>query len=65
MGIIGIIVLPIVFSVLAIVFGTSARNEIDANPGMEGRGKATAGVVLGTIGLAAWALILIAVAGGG
>jgi hypothetical protein len=62
MGILGIIVLPIVFSILAIAFGVSARSEMDRDPQLEGRGNATAGIVLGIVGLAFWALILIAVA---
>lgn len=60
MGILGILLIPIVFSILAIVFGVSARSEIDRNPQISGRGNATAGVVLGIIGLAGWALIFAA-----
>jgi hypothetical protein len=62
MGIMGIIILPVVFSILAIVFGVSARSDIDRNPELQGRGNATAGIVLGIIGLSFWALILIVVA---
>lgn len=62
LGICGIVVLPIVFSVLAIIFAVSARSEIDRNPGMENRGRATAGLWLGIAGLAFWALLLIAIA---
>jgi len=64
LGILGLIVIPIVFSILAIVFGVSARSEIDRVPQMEGRSNATAGIVLGIVGLAAWALILLAATGG-
>jgi hypothetical protein len=60
MGILGLLLIPIVFSILAIVFGVSARGEIDRNPHLSGRGNATAGVVLGIIGLAGWALIILA-----
>jgi hypothetical protein len=58
-GILGIIILPVVFSILAIVFGVQAQSEVERNPGMEGKGRATAGIVLGIIGLIAWAIILI------
>jgi hypothetical protein len=65
LGILGILVLPIVFSILAIVIGVSARSEIDRTPSViSGRGNATAGIVLGIIGLVGWALILIAASGG-
>jgi hypothetical protein len=61
MGIMGIIILPIVFSLLAIIFAAQAKTEIDRNPAIQGGGKATAGMVLGIVGLAAWAIILIAI----
>jgi hypothetical protein len=64
LGLLGIFLLPIVFSILAIVFGVSARGEIDRNPQIAGRGNATAGVVLGIIGLVGWALIFLAASGG-
>ena len=49
--------------VLAIVFGVSAKREIAARTELGGEGMATAGIVLGAIGialaaLAAFALIL-------
>jgi hypothetical protein len=53
LGIIGLFCVPLVFSVLALVFGILARNEIDRSGGMyRNRGMATAGIVLGIIGLA-------------
>jgi hypothetical protein len=43
----------IIPSVLGIVFGVLARKEIDASNGLlKGRGMATAGLVLGIVGLA-------------
>lgn len=52
-GIIGLLICPMVLSVLAIVFGVQSRNEIDRNPGMyTNRGQAQAGFILGIIGLA-------------
>lgn len=48
-------------SILALIFGYSARGEIDRSHGrVTGRGMATAGIVLGWIGIA-WMIILIIV----
>lgn len=59
-GIIGMLVFPIVFSVLAVVLGTAARNEIKASGGWQtGEGSAIAGIVLGIIGLVGWVIALI------
>lgn len=62
LGIIGIFVCPIVLSVLAIVFGVQARNEINASGGrILGSSKATAGLTLGIIGLVlmpVWFIVL-------
>ncbi len=63
--VLGILVLCGIGSILALVFGHQARNEIDASGGYQGgRGMATAGIVLGWIGIglvllyvALWALI--------
>ncbi len=53
MGILGLVFCPLICSVLALVFGYQARREIDASGGrMGGRGNATAGIVLGWIGIA-------------
>lgn len=50
MGILGIVILPIVFSVLAIIFGSVGIGR--ANRGeATNKGAATAGVVLGIIGI--------------
>lgn len=59
LGIFGVFLIPIVFSLLAIIFAVSARSEIDSDPRMDNRGSATAGLWLGIVGLAGWALILI------
>jgi hypothetical protein len=64
LGIFGLFLLPIIFSVLAIIYAVSAKGEIEKDPGVTNKGKATAGLWLGIVGLAAWALILIAVSGG-
>jgi hypothetical protein len=60
LGLVGMFLFPIIPSILAIVFGGSAKREIDASGGsLTGRGMATAGVVLGWVALAIWALIII------
>ena len=52
-GIVGILFCPIVLSVLAIVFGTQAKGQIDRNPGLyTNRSQARAGFILGIVGLA-------------
>ena len=57
LGIVGLTGLPFVCSILAVIFGRSARREI-ATTGEGGEGLATAGVVLGWIGII---LVLLAV----
>jgi hypothetical protein len=59
LGVLGIVFCPIVFSVLALVFGHQGRREIDASGGrISGRGLATAGIILGWVGLVIWALLI-------
>jgi hypothetical protein len=59
MGILGWTVLPLLGSILAIVFGYSARNEIRQRPGeLEGEGMAVAGLVLGWLMVGASILLL-------
>jgi hypothetical protein len=60
LGILGLVFCPLVCSVLALVFGYQARNEIDGSGGrISGRGNATAGIVLGWIGVVICVLFLI------
>jgi len=55
-----ILALPsLALGILAIVFGQMARNEIKANPGMDGDSQATAGFVTGIVATSISALILI------
>lgn len=50
--ILGILWMYWVGSILAIIFGTIARRQIDASHGtQDGRGMATAGIILGWVGL--------------
>lgn len=51
-------------SILALIFGYQARTEIDGSKGLvTGRGMATAGIVLGWLGIAGAIILIIAVAG--
>jgi hypothetical protein len=52
LGILGLVFCPFVCSIAALVLGYQARNEIDSSGGRQGgRSNATAGIVLGWIGL--------------
>jgi hypothetical protein len=52
LGILGLVLCPLICSVLALIFGYQARREIDQSGGrLTGRGNATAGVVLGWVGV--------------
>ena len=62
LGILGLVLCPFICSILALVFGYQARREIDASSGMMGgRGNATAGIVLGWIGVAFVVLFILLV----
>ncbi len=53
LGIVGLLACPIICSLLAIILGYSAKNEIAASGGRQtGESNATAGIILGWIGLA-------------
>ena len=52
LGIAGFFVFPIVPSILAVVFGQKAREELRRDPAVGGEGLATAGIVLGWVGIA-------------
>lgn len=60
LGICGIVVCPIIPSIVAIVLGHMAKGDISQNPEMEGRGMAQAGFILGIVGLALWVVGIIA-----
>jgi len=59
LGIAGFVVFPVVPSILAIVFGLKAREELRRNPAVDGEGLATAGIVLGWVGIALTAIGLL------
>jgi hypothetical protein len=58
-SLVGALVCPVVLSIVAIVLGSQAKKEIDANPAIGGRGLAQAGFVIGIIGLAFYAVIIV------
>jgi hypothetical protein len=59
LGIVGLVLCPIVGSILALVFGYMGKREIDASGGrLGGRGIALSGIVLGWVGLAVWGLLV-------
>ncbi len=61
-GILGLTLLPSLGSVVAVVLGYMAKNEINSSAGqLEGSGLATAGLVLGYIGLGLALLGIVAV----
>jgi Domain of unknown function (DUF4190)/zinc-ribbon domain len=56
LGIAGVLFVPLVCSILAIVLGRQAKREIEAEPRLSGEGMATAGSVLGIVGLCLFAI---------
>lgn len=59
LGIIGLILIPLIAPIAAIIVGRRAKDEIAANPGMTGAGLAQAGVVLGWVSLGLTALFFV------
>jgi hypothetical protein len=60
LGIAGLVMLPVVGSILAIILGVSAKREIASRTGLGGEGMATAGIILGAVGIALMALAAFA-----
>jgi hypothetical protein len=58
-GIIGLFVIPLILSILAIVFGIIARKDTERDASLGGRGMATAGLVLGIIGIVLAPILII------
>ena len=60
--VLGIIAIPFCFlmipSILAVVFGGIGLQRVRRDPGVGGRGKAIAGLVLGLVALASMALLI-------
>lgn len=63
LGIVGLLVVPIVCSILAIIFGVIALGEIKKNPRRGGRTMALWGLWLGIVATALWVLLLFALVG--
>ena len=59
LGIAGFVVFPIVPSILAVVFGQKAREELRREPTLGGEGLATAGIVLGWVGIGIVGLLVL------
>lgn len=59
LGIVGLAFCPVVCSVLAIVLGRQAREQIAADPSLGGDGVAQAGFILGIVGLVAGIVVAI------
>jgi len=59
LGIVSLFIFGVICGTLAIIFGVKARNEIDRTPGLGGRQMATAGLVLGILGVVLWAVIIL------
>jgi hypothetical protein len=59
LGILGLVLCPIICSVLAIVYGHQARQEIERNPSLGGAGTANAGYILGIVGLALYGILVL------
>ncbi len=58
-GIVGIVILPIVFGILAVVLGVQARQAIRLQPMIyKGDSTALAGIVLGALDIVAFIAIL-------
>jgi hypothetical protein len=63
LGIVGLFpICPVVLSIVGLILGIMAKNEIDRSGGqLGGRGIAMAGIVLSAVGIALYALFFIAV----
>jgi len=58
-GIVGFFALPLVGSILAIVFGSVARKHIEQDPDLGGADMARAGVIIGWVGVAVSVLAVL------
>lgn len=58
LGILGLFLIPLIFSLLAIIFGGVGMNGA-SKPGVRGHGMAVAGLVLGMLGLIGWISLLV------
>jgi hypothetical protein len=58
LGITSLLLFPIATGTLAIIFGVIALKRIKANPSLEGRKMALAGLICGIVGVALWVLLV-------
>ena len=58
-SLIGFVFAPLGFSSAGIVLGVMARRDMRANPSLAGKGRATAAIILGVIGLVVGVVLLI------
>lgn len=58
-GIAGFFAVPIVGSVLAIVFGSVGRKRIAQDPSLSGQDMARAGIIIGWVGLVLGILVVL------
>jgi len=59
LSLVGFFVFPFVPSVAAVVLGYRARSDIRSDPALAGEGWATAGIVLGWIGIVLVPLMIL------
>ena len=60
LGIVGLTAIPVIPSILAIVFGYKARGEMNRSPGgQQARGLATAGLILGWVAIILLVLVVL------
>ncbi len=58
LGVLGLVALPVVPSVAAVIVGVKVRRKIDADPALTGSRMAGAGIVLGVIGILAAVVVV-------
>ena len=58
LGILGLIFCPIICSVIAIILGQQAKQQIERDPNLGGAGLAQAGYIMGIVGLALYGLLI-------
>ena len=60
LGIVGLVLCPLLPSILALIFGYQAKGQIDRSAGrLAGRGIALTGIILGWVAIGFWALIFV------
>jgi hypothetical protein len=65
LGLAGLVVLPVIGSLLAIAYGAMAYNDTERDAHLAGRGRAVAGLTLGLVGLVVGVAALVVLRRGG